>query len=128
MMSRRYHPAILVAVLSMLVGAAASVSAQAPAAQAPAMNMANMDQRGGIRGTVRNAAGPVAATAVIAVNTTNGARFEATTDAQGAYAFGALPVGSYNVTVASEGVTVFRRQAVAVAVDQNVQLDITLAA
>ena len=42
MMSRRYQPAIAVAVLSMLVGAAAAVSAQAPAAQAP-MNMANMD-------------------------------------------------------------------------------------
>ena len=54
MMSRRYRPAIAVAVLSMLVGAAAAVSAQAPAAQAP-MNMANMDHRGGIRGTVRGA-------------------------------------------------------------------------
>jgi len=114
-----------VAVLSMLVGAAAAVSAQAPAAQAP-MNMANMDQRGGIRGTVRGATGPVAGTAVVAVNTANGARFEATTDAQGGYAFGALPVGSYTVTVASEGVTVFRRPGVAVTADQNVPLDITL--
>jgi len=77
MMSRRYQPAIAVAVLSLLAGAASSVSAQAPAAQAPVMNMANMDQRGGIRGTVRNAAGPVAATAVTAVNAANGARFEA---------------------------------------------------
>ena len=125
MMSRRYQPAMAVAVLSMLVGAAAAVSAQAPAAQAP-MNMANMDQRGGIRGTVRGATGPVAGTAVVAVNTANGARFEATTDAQGGYAFGALPVGSYTVTVASEGVTVFRRPGVAVTADQNVPLDITL--
>jgi len=125
MMSRRYQPAIAVAVLSMLVGTAAAVSAQAPAAQAP-MNMANMDQRGGIRGTVRGAAGPLVGTAVVAVNAANGARFESTTDAQGGYAFGALPVGSYNVTVATEGVTVFRRQAVAVTADQNVQLDITL--
>ena len=125
MMSRRYQPAMAVAVLSMLVGAAAAVSAQAPAAQAP-MNMANMDQRGGIRGTVRGATGPVAGTAVVAVNTANGARFEATTDTQGGYAFGALPVGSYTVTVASEGVTVFRRPGVAVTADQNVPLDITL--
>ena len=116
MMSRRHHPAIAVAVLSMLVGAAIAASAQAPAAQAP-MNMANMDQRGGIRGTVQGATGPVANTAVAAVNAANGARFEATTDAQGAYAFAALPVGSYNVTVASEGVTVFRRQGVAVTAD-----------
>ena len=66
------------------------------------MNMANMDHRGGIRGTVRGANNaPVANTAVTAVEVANGARFEAMTDAQGAYTFGALPVGSYNVTVVS---------------------------
>ena len=48
MISRSYHPAIAVAVLSMLVGAAITASAQAPAAQAP-MNMPNMDQRGVIQ-------------------------------------------------------------------------------
>ena len=59
-----------------------------------------MDHRGGIRGTVRGANNaPVADTAVTAVDATTGARFEATTDAQGAYAFGALPVGNYNITV-----------------------------
>jgi hypothetical protein len=89
--------------------------------------MANMDQRGGIRGTVRGANNaPVADTAVAAVDAMTGARFEAMTDAQGAYAFGALPVGSYNITVLSAGLTAFRRQGVAVTVDQNVQLDITL--
>ena len=116
---------LAIAVLWMLAAAATSVSAQAPAAQAP-MNMASMDHRGGIRGTVRAAAGPAADTAVTAVNAENGARFEAITDAQGAYAFAALPVGSYNVTVVSAGLTAFRRQGVAVAADQNVQLDITL--
>jgi hypothetical protein len=127
MMPRAYHPAIAVAILSMLVGTGTSVSAQAqaPPAQAP-MNMAAMDHRGVIRGTVRGAAGPAADTAVTAVHTENGARFEAMTDAQGAYAFGALPVGSYNVTVVSAGLTAFRRQGVAVTADQNVQLDITL--
>ena len=34
-----------------------------------------------------------------AVNAENGAQFTATTDAQGAYAFGALPVGKYNVSI-----------------------------
>ncbi len=126
MMSRRYRPAFAVAVLSMLLGTAGAVSGQAPQTQAP-MNMANMDQRGGIRGTVRGANNaPVADTAVTAVDATTGARFEAMTDAQGAYAFGALPVGSYNITVLSAGLTAFRRQGVAVTADQNVQLDITL--
>ena len=126
MMSRRYRPAFAVAVLSMLFGTAGAASGQAPQTQAP-MNMANMDQRGGIRGTVRGANNaPVADTAVTAVDATTGARFEAMTDAQGAYAFGALPVGSYNITVLSAGLTAFRRQGVAVTADQNVQLDITL--
>ena len=128
---RRYRPAFAVALMSALLGAAAPAAAQAGAGQAPAgqapMKMANMDHRGGIRGTVRGANNaPVADTAVTAVDTTTGARFEAMTDAQGAYAFAALPVGSYNITVVSAGLTAFSRQGVAVAADQNVQLDITL--
>jgi hypothetical protein len=125
MISRSYQPAIAIAVLSMLVGAVTTVSAQAPAAQAP-MNMPNMDQRGVISGTVRGATGPAAETTVVAIDMATGARFEAMTDAQGAYAFGALPVGSYTVTVALAGIPAFRRQGVAVAVNQTVQLDITL--
>ena len=126
-----YRPALAVAVMSALLGAAAPVAAQAGAGQAPAgqapMNMPNMDMRGAIRGTVRGATGPEAGRAVVAVNTVTGARFEATTDAQGAYSFGALPVGSYNVTVSSAaGLPAFRRDGVAVAADQSVQLDITL--
>jgi len=46
------------------------------------MNMANMDMRGAIRGTVRGASNaPVADTAVTAVEAANGARFEAMSDA-----------------------------------------------
>lgn len=123
---RRYGPAFAVAVLSMLLGTAGPASAQAAATQTP-MTMASMDHRGSIRGTVRGANNaPVADTAVTAVDAMNGARFEAMTDAQGAYAFGALPVGSYNITVVSAGLTAFRRQGVPVAADQNVQLDIAL--
>lgn len=127
MRSRRYAPALGAVVFSMLLGSATAALAQAPAAQAP-MNMANMDHRGVIRGTVRGAdKTPVADTAVIAVNTVTGARFEATTNAQGAYSFDALPVGSYNVTVISSGgLTGFRRQGVAVAEGQPTQLDIAL--
>jgi hypothetical protein len=124
-MSHTVAPPIAAAVISMLLGSASPVLAQAPA-QAP-MNMANMDHRGGIRGTVRGAnAGPVADTTVVAVNSVNGARFEAMTNAQGAYSFEALPVGSYTVTVISAGVTAFRRQGVAVTENQTSQLDITL--
>ena len=128
MTSRRYRPALAAAIVSTVLGAGGLAFAQAPAGQAPGqMNMANMDHRGGIRGTVRGANNaPVTDTTVTAVDTVTGARFEAMTDAQGAYAFGALPVGSYNVTVLSAGLTSFRRQGVAVTADQNVQLDITL--
>jgi len=91
------------------------------------MKMADMDHRGGIRGTVRGANNaPVADSAVAAVDDKTGARFEAMTDAQGAYSFPALPVGSYNITIVSAGLTSFRRQGVAVTADQTVQLDITL--
>jgi hypothetical protein len=126
MTSRKYRPAIAVAVVSMLIGSWGTALAQTPAAQTP-MNMASMDHRGGIRGTVRGASGAaVADTAVTATNTVNGARFEAMTNAQGTYAFEALPVGGYNVTVVSAGLTAFRRQGVAITADQNLQLDITL--
>ena len=132
MTSRRYRPAFAAAVVSLLLGLNGQAFGQAAAGQAAQqasmpMKMANMDQRGGIRGSVRGASNaPVADTAVAAVDATTGARFEATTDAQGAYAFAALPVGTYTITVVSAGLTAFRRQGVAVTADQNVQLDITL--
>ncbi len=130
MTSRRYRPVFAVAVVSLLFGVNGQAFGQAAAGQAaqqPNMPQMKMDQRGGIRGAVRGASNaPVADTAVVAVDATTGARFEATTDAQGAYAFGALPVGTYTITVVSAGLTAFRRQGVAVTADQNVQLDITL--
>ena len=126
MSSQRYRLACVTAAAFMVLGFAAAARAQ-QAAQAPMPNMPGMDMRGGIRGTVRGAnKAPVPDTPVTAVNTVNGARFEALTDAQGNYTFGALPVGSYNVTVVSEGLTAFRRQGVQVTADQNAQLDITL--
>lgn len=131
MTSRRYRPAFAAAVVSLFFGLngqafGQTATGQPPRGQPP-MNMANMDHRGGVRGTVRGAGNaPVANTAVVAVDATTGARFEATSDAQGAYAFAALPVGTYTITVVSEGLTAFRRQGVAVTADQNVQLEITL--
>jgi hypothetical protein len=111
----------------MVLGSAVAARAQQQPAQAPMPNMPGMDMRGGIRGTVRNADKlGVPDTIVTAVNAATGAKFEATTDAQGNYSFGALPVGGYNVTVVSAGLTAFRRQGVQVTADQNVTLDITL--
>jgi Carboxypeptidase regulatory-like domain len=131
MTSRRYRPAFAAAVVSLLLGGNGQAFGQAASGQPPGgqppMKMANMDQRGGIRGSVRGANNaPVVDTVVAAVDGTTGARFEATTDAQGAYAFAALPVGTYTITVVSAGLTAFRRPAVAVTADQIVQLDITL--
>jgi hypothetical protein len=89
------------------------------------MNMA--DHRGGIQGTVRNDAGaPVPDAAVTAVSAENGAQFVANTNAQGAYVFGALPVGKYEITIASAGLTAFRRTGVAVEADRTTSLDITM--
>ncbi len=101
----------------------------AAAAQTPAMpaqmNMA--DHRGAIQGRVTGADGAAAAnTMVTAVNDENGAQFTSTTDAQGAYSFGALPVGKYTVSVAPAGVTTFRRRGVEVAADGSMALDIRL--
>jgi hypothetical protein len=104
--------------------AAQTPAAQTPAAQTP-MNMA--DHRGGVRGVVRNDAGaPVAGATVTAVNAETGAQFTATTDAQGGYSFGALPVGKYDITIVSAGLTAFRRTGVAVEMDRTAPLDITM--
>ena len=127
MSSQRYRLARVAAVVFMVLGSAMAARAQQQPAQPPMANMPGMDMRGGIRGTVRNANKEgLPDTTVTAVSATNGAKFEATTDAQGNYSFGALPVGGYNVTVVSAGLTAFRRQGVQVTADQNVTLDITL--
>jgi hypothetical protein len=101
-----------------------SAAAQQPAAPAQ-MNMA--DHRGGIRGVVRNDAGtPVQNAIVTAVNADNGAQFTSTTDTQGAYSFGALPVGKYDITISSAGMVAFRRTGVAAEMDRTTTLDITM--
>jgi hypothetical protein len=100
----------------------------AAAAQTPAMPQMSMDHRGAIQGRLSDAGGaPVADATVTAVNDDNGAQFTAITDAQGAYAFDALPVGRYTISIASSlGVTAFRRRGVEVAADSKQPLDIRL--
>jgi carboxypeptidase family protein len=106
-----------------LICGVVSASAQEKPAQ---MNMA--DHRGSLQGRVRNGAGAaVTDTEVLAVNAENGAEFRSTTDAQGAYSFGALPVGKYDITIASAaGLTTYRRRGVDIGMDGKVTLDITL--
>jgi carboxypeptidase family protein/carbohydrate-selective porin (OprB family) len=112
---------------AVLVLGGSTAYAQAPqTAQAPApMNMA--DHRGGLSGTVRQANGSAGAgLSLRAINVDNNAEFTATTDAQGAFAFPALPVGKYNVTVQSAGLIVYRQNGVEVAMDRTSPLDISL--
>jgi Carboxypeptidase regulatory-like domain len=113
-----------VAAISLVLGVATPVSAQAPAM--PQMNMA--DQRGMVQGTVRNESkAPVAGASVTATNADTGAQFTATTDAQGTYHFAALPPGNYIIAIVSPtGVTTFRRAGVEVVIDRTASLDIAL--
>jgi hypothetical protein len=114
----------LAAVALVIMGSSAIASAQQAQAPAP-MNMA--DHRGALQGHVRNAQGtPVPETPVTAISEENGAQFVATTDAQGAYEFGALPMGKYTVSTASAGLVTFRRRGVDIAMDGKATLDITL--
>jgi hypothetical protein len=85
------------------------------------------DHRGGVNGTVRDASGEAVTGATLrAMNADNNAEFTATTDAQGAYAFPALPVGKYELSVESVGLTVHKQSGVEVAADRTLQLDIKL--
>jgi len=104
----------------------AQAATQKPA-QTPQMNMANMDHRGALQGRVRDGSGAAIAGATVqAVGQDNGAMFTATTDAQGNYAFGALPVAKYDVSIARDGLIVYRRRDVEVVMDKTAPLDITL--
>ncbi len=121
--SGRQAFASLLATLGLLLSIGTGAAAQAPA-QAQAMPQ---DMRGSIQGTVRNDSGaPVSGATVTAVNAVNGAQYTAATDENGRYEFGALPVGTYSVSIVSEGLTAFRREGVAVAMDQAASLDIAM--
>ena len=117
--------------LTLLVVTSTTAMAQAPAApQQPTMPPMNMDHRGGIQGNVRNEAGAAVAGATItATDMETGAQFTATTDAQGAYSFAALPPGKYELSIVSAtGLTTFRRTGVEVVADRTAPLNIALTA
>ena len=100
----------------------------APAPQAPAqMNMADM--RGGVSGTIRDAAGAVVAAVTVTItNAGNGAQFMVTADAQGAYAFPALPVGTYDLSIERAGLTAYIQRGIAVVAGQTLELNIAMTA
>ena len=112
------------AIALVIVASSAVASAQQPQAPAP-MNMA--DHRGALQGRVRDAQGaPVSDTPVTAISEENGAQFVANTNAQGAFEFGALPMGKYTISTASAGLTTFRRRGIDITMDGKATLDITL--
>jgi hypothetical protein len=110
--------------LLMIGCGAGAAAAQQPQTTPPRMNM---DHRGAVSGTVRTAAGAPAAGALVkATEMATGAEFSASADAQGAYAFAALPVGTYDLSVESAGVTAYKRAGVEVAADRTLQVNISL--
>jgi hypothetical protein len=112
-----------------LLGSSAIAAAQAPAAPAQApMPQMNMDHRGGVQGTVRSESGAVVSGATVtATNADTGAQFTATTDAQGAYSFAALPPGKYEIAIVSAaGLTTFRRTGVEIVADRTTPLEIAM--
>jgi hypothetical protein len=118
---------ICVLLASTLWSSTASAQAGAkPPQPAPAQMNMNMDHRGGIAGTVRNPAGAAAAEGltVVATNADNGARFTATTDAQGRFAFPALPVGKYTLSIEAAGITLFRQAGINVTENQTTQANL----
>jgi len=128
MPSRSTHDRLIVLCAQLALGLTLVMSSpHAAAAQAPQVMPAHAaDHRGGLSGAVKGPSGAAAGMTVKAVDTTNGAEFTATTDAQGGYAFPALPVGTYNIVIESSGVTVFRQAAVEIAADQTRRLDVAL--
>jgi len=100
--------------------AAAQTPAQHPASHTP-------DIRGGISGAVRNAdASAAAGVTVVATNTESTARFTALSNEQGGYNFAALPVGKYDISVETGGLTMFRRAGVDVTADRTAEVNIAL--
>ncbi|MBI2189227.1 MAG: carboxypeptidase regulatory-like domain-containing protein [Acidobacteria bacterium] len=108
----------------------ATATAAAPvtaAAQAPHPAIHAADERGGVSGAVRDATGAAqAGVTVVATHRDTTAQFTATTDGQGAYAFGALPVGRYDLSVVSGGLTLYRQPDVEVAANRTATVNITM--
>lgn len=101
----------------------------AAAGQVPAPHPAThaADERGGVSGTVRDATGAAqAGVTVTATHRDTTAQFNAVTDAQGTYAFPALPVGRYDVSVGAGGLTLYTQRDVEVAANRTTTANIAM--
>jgi hypothetical protein len=82
---------------------------------------------GSITGTVKDASGAVVANATITVTeTSTGAAHAAITDAQGSYAFPSLPIGHYDLEIASPGFKQYRRTHVVLDANSALVIDAVL--
>jgi hypothetical protein len=82
---------------------------------------------GSISGVVRDSSGAlIPAADVVALNTQTGVRWTVTTDAQGFYAFQALPVGNYQVNISKSGFNGYRQTGLALTVNAALTVDVTL--
>ena len=99
------------------------------AGQVPAPHPAThaADERGGVSGTVRDAtAAAQAGVTVTATHRVTTAQFTALTDAQGMFAFPALPVGRYDVSVGAGGLTLYSQRDVEVAANRTATVNIAM--
>jgi mRNA-degrading endonuclease YafQ of YafQ-DinJ toxin-antitoxin module len=72
----------------------------------PARPAAQDSATGTIRGTVLDSSGSrIAQASIVVVNTATGARYTATSDAEGRFALGLLPPGDYSARVVAEGMS-----------------------
>lgn len=82
---------------------------------------------GSISGTVRDPTGSVIPDiAIICRNVDTGAQQNATTDAEGTYAFPILPVGHYELETFRPGFKPYKRTGLTIDVNTKLQIDITL--
>ena len=82
---------------------------------------------GGIQGTVTDpSGGMIPNTAVVARNVDTGARQTVTTNADGFYAFMALPVGHYEIELQCKGFKPYRRTGLVIDVNSALELDVVL--
>jgi hypothetical protein len=118
----------LLARVLIVASAAASVPIAA-AAQVPAPHpaMHGADERGGVSGTIRDAAGAAqAGVTITATHRDTSAQFTTMADAQGMFAFPALPVGRYDIAVGSAGLTLYRQPDVEVAANRTATVTIVM--
>ncbi|HKN59681.1 MAG TPA: carboxypeptidase-like regulatory domain-containing protein, partial [Candidatus Acidoferrales bacterium] len=82
---------------------------------------------GSISGTVKDPSGAVIPRATVAAtNADTGIRRTVTTDANGAYSFPGLPIGRYDLDVASGGFRPYRRTSVIIDANSALLIDVVL--